>query len=261
MGFLFRLPLIVTGPVLIGVLVSIAILGLNWFRKHRLHRHRFGETDGDFGAAVVASIMVFYGLATALTAVQVWEVYEKVKEITEHEASLLGVLYRNVGEYPEPVRSVLREQVREYTEQVIHDSWPLQKRGVIPTEGIAFMDSLQRTFMGFEPTTEAQKALVLATHESWIRMMEVRRMRLNSVERRLPGVIWLVIVLGAFISLTSVFYFPVLDERVHRTQVGLLAAFIGLVIFMILALDRPFDGDLGLKPEPYEIMYRQLMAR
>ena len=84
-------------------------------------------------------------------------------------------------------------------------------------------------------------------------------MRLNSVERKLPEILWLVIIVGAFISLTSSFYFPVLDEHVHRVQVGLLAGFIGLVIFMIFALDRPYRGDLGLKPRPYEVLYEQLM--
>ena len=102
--------------------------------------------------------------------------------------------------------------------------------------------------------------LALATHAAYDRMMEARRMRLDSVERKLPGVMWLVIVLGALISLVSAFYFPVRDARIHRVQVGLLATFIGLVIFMILALDRPYDGDLGLKPKPYEIVYQQLMA-
>jgi len=91
-------------------------------------------------------------------------------------------------------------------------------------------------------------------------MMEARRTRLASVERGLPGILWLVITLGAFISLVSAFYFPVHDERVHRVQVGLLAGFIGLVIFMILALDRPYQGDLGVKPRPYEILYEQLMT-
>ena len=86
-------------------------------------------------------------------------------------------------------------------------------------------------------------------------------MRLGSVERKLPGILWLVIVAGAFISLISSFYFPVLDPGVHRLQVGLLAGFIGLVIFMMLALDRPYRGDLGLKPRPYELLYEQLMTR
>jgi len=32
------------------------------------------------------------------------------------------------------------------------------------------------------------------------------------------------------------------------------------VIFMILALDRPYRGDLGVEAKPYEIAYEQLMA-
>ena len=260
MGFLFDLPLFVIGPVVIGILVGGSILGLNWCRTHVLPRLRFGERDGDFSAAMVASIMVFYGLATALIAVHVFEVYEHVKEITKHEAASLAVLYRNVSEYPEPLRGILREEVRAYTDQVIHQSWPLQRRGKVPTEGVRLMDEFQSTLVAFEPATEAHKALALETLASYGRMMEARRLRLDSVERKLPGVMWLVIVLGAFVSLASTYFFPVLDPRVHRIQVGLLAVFVGLVIFMILALDRPYRGDLGLKPKPYEAAYKQLMA-
>jgi len=39
----------------------------------------------------------------------------------------------------------------------------------------------------------------------------------------------------------------------------LLATFIGLVIFMIFALDRPFRGDLGLRPDAYQLIYEHLM--
>jgi hypothetical protein len=259
MDFVFDLPLIVAGPALLVVVVGISLLGLHWFRRHELPRLRFGDTDTEFSAAMLTSIMVFYGLATALLAVNVFEVYMKTKEVTKTEAAELAVLYRNVSEYPEPVRSTLREEIRTYTDQVIHQAWPLQRRGRIPGEGVKSVDVLQATLQRFEPTNEAQKGLALETLASFDRMMEARRMRLDSVELALPGVMWLVIVLGAFLSLVSSYYFPVRDPRLHRAQVGLLGAFISLVIFMILALDRPFRGDLGLTAEPYEIVYEQLM--
>jgi len=261
MGFLKDLPLFVSGPLLIGTLVVVSLLGLHWFRKVQMPRLRIHENDEHFLAAIHASIMVFYGLATALTAVQVWEVYEKVRDITEQEASALAALYRNVSEYPEPVRGVLREELRVYTHQIIHESWALQRRGKVPSELVRSMEELHTTLAKFEPVTEAQKALVLEGLSSYSRMMEVRRMRMSSVDRGLPGVLWLVIVLGAVISLASTFYFPVRDANVHRIQVGLLAGFIGLVIFMVLALDQPYRGDLGLKATPYELVYDQLMTR
>jgi uncharacterized protein DUF4239 len=261
MGFLFDLPLILTGPALIAILVIVSQVGLNWFRKHRLPRLRFGKDDVGFGAAMLGSIMVFYALATALTAVQVWEGYDKVKEVNEQEASSLATLYRNVSQYPEPLRSALRERIRAHTDQIIHEFWPQQRKGLIPTQGVKSMDQLQSMLANFEPTTEAQKGLALETLASYGRMMEAHRMRLDSVERKLPGILWLVIIVGAFISLVSAYYFPVEDAHLHRVQVGLLAGFIGLVIFLILPLDRPYRGDLGLKPRPYEILYEQLMAK
>jgi hypothetical protein len=41
--------------------------------------------------------------------------------------------------------------------------------------------------------------------------------------------------------------------------VTLLAFFMGLVIFMIFTLDRPFRGDMGLPPDPYQLIYDHLM--
>ena len=47
--------------------------------------------------------------------------------------------------------------------------------------------------------------------------------------------------------------------RLHVTLVTLLATFIGLVIFMTFAFDRPFRGDLGLDPGPYQLVYDKVM--
>ncbi len=72
---------------------------------------------------------------------------------------------------------------------------------------------------------------------------------------------WAVILAGAFISLGSSFFFKVEDLRVQLIQVFFLAAFIGLVIFMIFALDHPFRGDLAVPSDPYQLIYDQLMKQ
>jgi hypothetical protein len=70
---------------------------------------------------------------------------------------------------------------------------------------------------------------------------------------------WGVVVIGAGLSLFSSFFFQIPDVRLHGLLVVMLAAFIGIVIFVILALDRPFRGDLGLRPAPYQLIFDQLM--
>jgi hypothetical protein len=71
---------------------------------------------------------------------------------------------------------------------------------------------------------------------------------------------WLVIGAGALLSLSAAFFFKVQDVRLHGIMVVLLATFMGLIIFMILALDRPYRGELGVRPDAYQIIYDQLIV-
>ena len=91
-------------------------------------------------------------------------------------------------------------------------------------------------------------------------LIEARRLRLDAVGTKLPAVMWTVIVVGAFIGLSATFFFQVEDARLHALLVTMLATFLGVVVFMILALDRPFRGDLGIGPEPYRLIQDQLMT-
>ena len=76
---------------------------------------------------------------------------------------------------------------------------------------------------------------------------------------RLPNVLWFIIITGALISLSSSFFFQVEDVWLQGIQVSLLAAFIGMAIFVIFAFDRPFRGELGLRPDSYQLLYDEPM--
>jgi hypothetical protein len=256
---LFDLPLVVTGPAIILSLCLFATGGLLLVRRRVLPRLRIHHEDSHFAGAMVHSVMVFYGLALALIAVNVFETYSDVSKIISQEATASAVLYRDVSAYPEPIRSQLRTEVRDYVGYVIRDAWPLQQRGLVPSGGVELMNRFQDTLFAFEPATEGQKLLHGETLRAYNNMILARRLRLDAVGTGLPGVMWIVILVGAVISLSTAFFFKVEDVRLHWILVTLLAMFIGLVIFMTFALDRPFRGDLGVRPEPYQLIYDQLM--
>jgi hypothetical protein len=257
--FIFDLPLLVTGPAIIGSLCGFAIAGLLVVRRCVLPRLRIHTEDSEFSGAMMQCIMVFYGLAVALIAVSVSQTYSDVSKVISAEASALNALYRDVTSYPDPIRAELQQDIREYTDQVIHGAWPLMQKGKTPTAGFAYMSRFQAALDKFEPVTEGQKILHAETLRAYNLLIQARRMRLVAATTSLPTVMWAVIVAGAFISLSASFFFKVEDARLHSILVSLLAVFMGLVIFMILALDRPFRGDLGIGPDPYQLIYDQLM--
>jgi hypothetical protein len=257
--FLFQLPLAVSGPMIIGGLCLFAIGGLLLVRRWVLPRLRIHVDDSQFAGAMMQCVMVFYGLAVALIAVNVSQTYSDVSKIVSDEASALNALYRDVTSYPEPIREDLQQVLRDYTDQIIHGAWPLMRQGKTPTAGFAYMTRFQAVLDKFEPVTEGQKILHAETLRAYNLLIQARRMRLDAATTSLPGVMWGVIIAGAFISLSSSFFFKVEDARLHGILVGLLAIFMGLVIFMILALDRPFEGDLGIGTQPYQLIYDMLM--
>jgi len=257
--FLFYLPLPVTGSAIVGSLCLYAALGLMVVRRLVLPRLRIQEGDAEFSSGMVQAVMVFYGLALALIAMNVWQTYNNTAQLVSQEAAAIGGLYRDVSGYPEPARSRLQKELRDYTDYVIHEAWPLQQRGQIPTGGNENVTRFQNILLDFEPVTERQKLLHSETLRAFNHTIESRRLRIDAAGTQLPGILWLTIIVGALISLGSSFFFKIEDARVHGIQVVLLAAFVGMVIFMVMALDRPFIGDLGLKPDSYQIVYDHLM--
>jgi len=256
---LYDLPLVLTGPAIIGSLCLLAIGGLLLVRRRVLPRLRVHAEDSHFSGAIVHSVMVFYGLAVALIAVNVFETYADVSKIISQEATDLAALYRDVSSYPEPIRPQLQRELRIYVDYVIREAWPMQQRGQTPRGGVERMNRFQAMLITFEPATEGQKILHAETLRAYNNMIHARRLRLDAVHTGLPGVMWIVILVGAVISLSASFFFKVDDALLHGILVTLLAMFIGLVIFMIFALERPFRGDLGLRPESYQLIYDQLM--
>ena len=73
--FLFELPLAVTGPAIIGGLCLFAIGGLLFVRRWILPHLRIHIDDSQFSGSMVQCVMVFYGLAVALIAVNVSQTY------------------------------------------------------------------------------------------------------------------------------------------------------------------------------------------
>jgi hypothetical protein len=256
---LFDIPLWIAGTVILGTLCLFAVVGLLLLRRRLLPRLRVEVGDSEFTGAMLQSVMVFYGLAVALIAVTVFQTYSDTTKVVDQEATAINAIYRDVTSYPDPIRAELQKALREYTQQVIDEAWPAIRHGKVPHAGIEHMTRFQVTLTKFEPTTEGQKLLHGETLRAYNDLIHARRQRLDAVGTGLPSVMWAVIIIGAFISLSASFFFKVEDARLHILEVLLLAVFIGLVIFMIVALDRPFRGDLGITAEPYQLLYDQLM--
>ena len=259
--FLISLPLWALITFLTAWLSSVALIGLWIARRYVVVRLGLKYDDAYFAAAIVQSVMLLYGLVAALTAVGVWQKYWQVADVVSGEATGIASLWRDLGGYPEPLRGEMRVTLRDYTEQVIRDAWPQQRKGQIPNQGVEWMDRLQGQLFTFEPALESQKILHAETLRTFNQLIQQRRQRLDAVHAGLPSVIWYVLLTGAAGSIVLCLFFYVQSVWLQGVLLVGLAEFLAMVLFIIVALDRPFQGDLGITAESYQLVYDHHMTK
>jgi hypothetical protein len=111
--FLFSIPLGLLAVILNVWLMTVALVGIWIVRRYVLPRMRIGYDDAYYAAAVVQSAMLLYGLIAALTAVGVWQRYSQVSDIVSGEATAITSLWRDLGGYPDPVKTASQDLLRD----------------------------------------------------------------------------------------------------------------------------------------------------
>ena len=249
LGVLFAL--LFVGTTWLGILVVSPVLKL-WFQAQEGMNDLVGYALGAFG--------VFYGLLLGLLAVATYQNASSVDETVAREAASLAALYRDVSSYPQPVRADLQNRLKDYTRHVIDKDWPAQRRGQVTQGSVELVDSFQAVLAGFEPSTKGQEIIHAECLRAFNDMILLRRLRINATDAGIPGVMWYVVAVGAIINTLLILCFRMRFD-IHLVIGGVLSFFVGVVIFLVAAMDRPFRGEVSVGPDAFELIYTNLMQR
>lgn len=259
MYWVYDLPNWLFGALTVIVFVAFGLAGLyltrDWVRRIHHKDHTYNDIIGFY----MAGVTVLYGVSVGLLAIGAWATYSDVQGKIDHEAAALGALYRDVGAYPEPARSIMQEDLRRYTRQVIDVGWPLQQHGIVPNNASAVLGDFQEHFMSFEPQNQRQNILAAEAYRAFNDLTESRRGRLNSVQDEMPGPLWALVIAGAVICIAVSWFFHTESLSVHFWMTVLFSSLLGLLIFLIAVLDNPYRGKLSVSPEPLQRVYEQIM--
>ncbi len=238
--------------------VAFSVAGLLASRRmvRRVHlQHSYNDIVGFY----LAGITVLYGVTLGLLAIGAWTTYTETAAKVAQEGAALASLYRSVGSLEEPMRSTLQQDLRDYARDVIEIGWPEQQRGIVPTENRVYLDQFRKSFRTFEPTTEAQKVIEEDISREFDVLEESRSIRLDSVSDQLPSPLWALIIIGALICIVSTWFFHMESLKMHIWMTLLFSGLIGLMVFMVAALDNPYRGKISVSPEPFERVYAQMI--
>jgi len=243
--------------VFVGFTCLGTILIRPWVRRNAADQAGWNTLIG----AVYAAYVVFYGITLALIAVSSYQNFAAVNQGVGREAATLGTLYREVSNYPEPIRGELQTMLRDYTRYVIEEAWPAQKRGVIPQGGTVRVTAFEEKLLSFQPQTRAEEILHAETLREFDEFSDDRQQRLESISTGLPDVLWFLVAGGAVVNAVLTCLFDVKRLSVHLLLAGLMSLFVSQMVFMIVAMDKPFRGEVSVGSDAFQLVQRSLMEQ
>jgi hypothetical protein len=212
----------------------------------------------DIVGNILSCFGVFYGLLIGLIAVAAYQDFDEVGGNVSKEVVALSALYEDVKAFPDPDGQNLRWLLRDYCRYVIKYAWPLQREGIVPEGGRTRVVAFQERLLMIEPRSRREEIDHAEALRQFNRFLEARQTVLNSVTTGIPAVMWYVVIVGAMINLALVWMF---DAKLVNLLVlgGLLAFFLGSIIFLIAVMDNPLRGEVSISPEQFENLYRLMI--
>lgn len=257
--WIYDLPVWTVAFLFAAIFISFGTLGAVFIRP--LLRLFVSKKPGfnDIVGYVLSFVSVIYGVLLGMMAIVTYQNLSEADEVTTHEASTVAILYRDAGGYPEPLRTSMRAQLRDYVRYVLDEEWNKQKWGILLGSGGAKLTQVQTAIASFEPANKAQEIAHLATFQQFNRLIEYRRMRLHRGEASIPAIMWYTVVMGAVLSMFLVWLFD--TTLMSQLVLSGLASFgMSTMICLSALMDNPFRGELSVSPAAFETVFKSLMS-
>ncbi|CAJ0821631.1 DUF4239 domain-containing protein [Ralstonia flaminis] len=249
MLFLYNIPAWAMGAVIVFSTLAIALGGYVLFR--RLCPVMLDAEQRGMTIAMMTAVTTINSLLVAFSAISVWGAYQAAADIVAAEAACATELAHDLSAFSHPSAAAARRELVTYLEHVVHDEWPSmqqQARADVRTE--AAFNRMFATTNRITPSDDRERVLLTEVLARANEMVKYREKRLQNLDAAMPATLWGVMLIASGLSLLLLYALPA--SRFHMALVAAWATTLGLAFFFVLAVDRPFAGEVSVSPAPIE---------
>jgi Protein of unknown function (DUF4239) len=248
MTFLTTAPLWLVAISLVGLTTLIAMIGPVIVRKHvSLDRLR---TNNEVAGFKFATVGVIYAVLLGFAVIVVWEKFSDAENDVALEAGAAATIYRLAGGIKGPSASALREGITAYLEAAIAKDWPAMRNGQGSAVATHALNDVYAALLRYEPDDQRGLAVFAEVLHQLDLVTQARRARVVVAAGIVPGIVWLVLFGGAFITIGFTFFFGTANLRAQTLMTGALSVLIFSGLLVIIAIDHPFAGTVKVESEP-----------
>ncbi|MFE3582987.1 bestrophin-like domain [Streptomyces vinaceus] len=177
--------------------------------------------------------------------------------------ALVALVVRSAEAFPPAERARVERAVSDYVHAVVEVQWPMMRDGRPSYDATSEQThGLYQALQAYEPAGARSQTFY---EEAAGRLNDVAaqsRARVTMAETSLPVLLQVLVYGGALVILPLTFLFGLRSLKMQLLFVSAVAGLIGFSLLLVMALDRPFAGDLGVTPAPYkEVALAQFWPR
>ena len=193
---------------------------------------------------------IIFGLFVAFIAAQIWGDIDRANASVNREASSLRAVVLLSKAFPEDAQTRMRALVTRHIQQARDVEWPEMARHhatltMVPTALGKALELVVMSPVDGAGQVAAQRETIAALESA----LDARRQRILVSRSSVNPVKWLALVLQALCTLTAIAMVHSDNRGSARIALGLFSTAIAVCVVLIAAHDRPFTGQLSVRPD------------
>ena len=241
--------------LVVFTLVNVILLFVSLFSL--LIIRRFLKIEGtDKDNSVIANISsvvgIIYGVLAGLSALYLLNNVDRANDAVQREASAAANVYMVTKFIKDPARSAIQKQLENYLKSVLNKEWDMMASGVDIIDGKNnIITNMIDTLSYYGNKNMIDTALLINLLDEIKDLRYARDQRIQLSKNTLSSEIWDVVLIGTFLTIIINFFFR-MSYRLHL--IALLAEIImaSSIIFLLVTLDTPFQGEYVVQPEAFQ---------
>lgn len=248
--WLLRIPLFWSILIISVVSVGISILLLILI-KRKYKNHDALKKNHDVTSFIFNGFGLIYAVLVAFVVFATWTEYEEAKEMVDEEAILSFEVFLDVGVLNEPERTEIRQRLIQYDSIVVNIEWALLETKQTSFKAREELGHVFTILSRYTPTTKTQEIVLQEIYGKLNELVGARRARIFNATNTIPNIMWVVLIIGALLSISFTYFFSMEALLTQCLLTGAFTLMNALILFLILVMDNAFYGNAKISNESY----------
>jgi hypothetical protein len=250
-SFFYNISNSVLLTIFIVVLVSMSLWGAFIITLLGLN----SSTNNNMNNIFIGILSLVIGVIFAFIISSEWQQYHDANVNLNTEANTLFLLYDTFQILPDT--ELILIQINTYICYIINVEFPAMQKGLIPVDNVILNELYLLIYQYIPPDTPQANIIYSNGISLFNEAVFLAAQRLQTSNMGLAKELWWVMILG-FIILIIMSWFVSGDIWFRFFLTVFITGGYAAILFLAVALDFPFRGQLSLTPSPFQFVLDQL---